>query len=488
MSKQNKNIIRFEDSVNQFPKNIFIKSKNLSLSYFECNHIANSFSSHLVGKIHSGELITVIVPNSPEFVIIILTLWKLGAVPVPVNPSLTRDDIMERINFCGIKKAFCTPSAQDIYDDIEVLPFPDLYKLADYKETSYTGKVNETAVMIFTSGSAGKPKCVEITFDNLISNFRFIKKEFNINNNDSWLVSLPTYHIGGFAIISRAILANAALYFPESLNADDLLNAVQTYKPKNISFVSPTLYAFVEKGSSIPKECKNIFVGGGKIDREIVRKAIELEYPMHLVYGMTETTSMICKVSNEMLQKNINSGAKIFDGVEVKIITESYNKNDKNKIGEVIIRSPSVAKGYFNNIDDSQKSFVDDFTFASGDLGYIDKDGMLHIIGRKDDVVISGGENVNTLEVEQKIKNINGVKDCAVFGMSDTKWGDKIIAAIVKEQFSDLTENQIRNYAKENLPNYQVPKEIIFVNEIPRSEIGKLKKEKLVKVILSKLK
>jgi len=482
MNEMKSNTIDFEITAQRNADMLFLNSYNFSLTYGDSLKIINNLFSKFINKIKYDEPIGIIASNSPEYVILVLTLWRLGAVPVPLNPALRNDEIIERLNRCKIKKVFVSPSVIIKDNGIEVLPLPDLKNIPDDISNSCSKKKNKTAVMIFTSGSSGKAKCVEITFKNLIANFSIIKSEFKIELTDSWLLSLPIFHIGGFAIISRTILSNGILCIPKSLKAENIIESITAYEPSNISLVSPTLYHLIENKFRLPKKCKNIFVGGGKIDRELVRKALELNYPLHLVYGSTETTSMISAVSNELLLKNINSGAKIFNGVDIYVDANEHQNYSKTSIGEVIIKSPTVADGYFKDGIATKRKFSKDI-FKSGDSGFIDDDGLLHILGRIDDTVISGGENISTTEIEQKLMIINGVKDCVVIGLSDSKWGEKIIAAIVREKNSNILDNEIITFAKEHLPNFQVPKEIFFIEDIPRNELGKLQRAELLKII-----
>lgn len=482
MNEKKINTINFEITAQRNADKLFLKSYNFSLTYGDSLNIINTLFSKFINKINTSEPIGIIASNSPEFVILVLTLWKLGAIPVPINPALPEDEIIDRLNLCEIKKVFTSPSARIKDNDIEVLHLPELNQISDDNFNSVLRRENKTAVMIFTSGSSGKAKCVEITFENLIANFTLIVSEFKIESSESWLVSLPMFHIGGFAIISRTILSSGRICFPKSMKAEDIIESITTFKPNNLSLVSPTFYHLIESNFAIPKQCKSIFVGGGRIDRKLVRKAVEMNYPVHLVYGSTETTSMISSVTNEMLLINVNSGAKIFNGVEISINDKEPQNYSSTKIGEVIIKSPTVATGYFNDSIETKRKFSKDI-FKSGDLGFIDDAGLLHILGRIDDMVISGGENVNTVEVEQKLKMINGVKDCVVLGLNDPKWGEKITAAIVRDKKSNISADEIIIYAKENLPNFQVPKEIIFIEEIPRNELGKLQKAELLKII-----
>lgn len=482
MSEMKSNIIDFEIIAKRNTDKLLLKSENIGLTYGDCLNFVDTIMSNVTHKFDAGEPVGIVSPNSPEFVVSVLTLWKLGAVPVPINPTLPIDEIIERLSLCGIKKVFTSSSLKLAEIEIEAIPLPDLKRIPYGNSNPYQKRENKTAVMIFTSGSSGKAKCVEITFENLIANNRLIVNEFHIQNEESWLVSLPMYHIGGFAIISRALLSSGTLYFPESLRAEEILKSIRKYKPNNLSLVSPTLFHMVGNNFSVPRECKNIFAGGGKIDRELIKKAVDTNYPIHLVYGSTETTSMISAVKYEMLKTNINSGAKIFKDVEINFTESELQNNSAARIGELIIKSPTVAKGYFNNNSETMRKFSKG-RFTSGDYGFIDDEGLLHILGRIDDTIISGGENVNTSEIEQKLKMINGVKDCAVIGINDSKWGEKIIAVFVRDKNSNVSAKEIIIFAKENLPNFQVPKEIIFKDEIPRNELGKLQKEKLVKII-----
>ncbi len=340
--------------------------------------------------------------------------------------------------------------------------------------------------MMFTSGSSGKSKAVMLSYENLIQSALIGDQILNQNKNDKWLASLPFYHIGGFSIIVRAFLSDASLIIPDSLNIEDISRAIEKHKPTLASFVSVQLQRLIDNNIRPNNELKNVLIGGGFTSRELSLAAIKKGWKITRVYGSTEVSSFVTAITVEDIQSKPGSSGKALYPNEILIVNESKMNVPANTRGEIIVNSPAVAKGYYKNQEETSQKIINGF-YYTGDIGYLDNDGYLFVEARREDLIISGGENIVPKEVESAILNNSVVEDVFVFGLNNSEWGQEVAAAIVLKKNRKISSNELKLFLKKKLAGYKIPKKIFFISEIPRTSLGKVQKEKLLKVIHDKL-
>ncbi len=337
----------------------------------------------------------------------------------------------------------------------------------------------DTALILFTSGSSGKSKAVMLTFENLIESFRIGNQVLKQSENDRWLASLPFYHIGGFSIFIRTYLAGASIIIPNSLKIEDIISTLKKDKPTLASFVSAQLQLLIEKNIKPNKELKNILIGGGFTSEELSLKAIKKGWKITKVYGSTEVSSFVSAITyNEIINRPGSSGKALYPS-EISIVNEKKEIVHVNVLGEVIIKSPVVTKGYYKNPEETFSKLIDKF-YYTGDIGFKDKDGYLFIEARRNDLIVSGGENIVPKEVESVILSHPYVKDVFIFGIDHYKWGQEISAAVVLRENKKISSSDLKAFLKDKLTFYKIPRKIYFIKEIPRSTLGKVQKEKLL--------
>ncbi len=457
-------------------------------------------SSLKILNISEDDKVAIVSRNSIDFVIELLAIWAIGAIPVPINIKQSENEIIKQLNFVGAKL---------IFTDIEKEKHNNLFSQFTVYQNNYDEdnqsvpslkewkiRRNKTALLMFTSGSSGKPKCVEITFQNLIHSAEGVIELLQPLPEDCWFASLPFYHIGGFSIIIRAFLGGNKLIIPNLISTETISDAVTKGKVNFISLVPTTLQRLLDAKIIPHNNIKSIFLGGGRVSFEIVKEAMEFGYKLITVYGSTETSSMIA--FDRLLDENLltSFAGKPMMNTEYFILNEKGKRLASNVIGEIAINSPSVAVEYYNNPEETNLKFhkVTEHKFKyylTSDLGKIDEQGRLFIIGRKDDVIISGGENISTIEVTEKIKSFKEVHDAFAFGMSDTHWGQKLCAAVVinksTDNFKTISAEKLQIQLKELLPSFKIPKTIYFINKIPRTVLGKVIKEDLLSIVKNRV-
>jgi len=430
--------------------------------------------------IRQGNAVPLILPNSPFYLVSVFALWKLGAVPVLLNTRLTNTEINNLVDFIN--------PAQIISDNSN---------LTKIKVISYTGTTektytlprfeaapDKTALILFTSGSTGKPKGVEITFENLIASAEnanaFMQREFESllgRYPQSWLASLPFYHIGGFSVVIRALLSGSAVIFPYSQSAEDICFAVNKHKPAFVSLVSTQLKRLLELDCYLLSEVSGVLLGGGFIDEELIKKAVSAGIKTAKGYGSSETSSFVCALNCNKNIKLSSSGKPVSDN-EIIIADDNGNTLPAMQEGEILIKGRTVAKGYYKNPDESGEKFRKGY-FHSGDIGYIDEEGYLFVAARRTDLIISGGENINPREVEQAILKHPDIIDAAVIGIEDKVWSHTPAAVLVTNNKKQITQPELKQFLKNELAGFKIPSLVKIVDKLPKTPLGKIRKDKL---------
>lgn len=429
-------------------------------------------------NIAKNEPVAILSENNPDFVILVLALWLLDAVPVPVNTRLTRDEIQKLLEKAGCNKIFIHNNFKNVPDftSIDKTHFP-FQTNSITKSVFHSGHdLENTAVIIFTSGSSGTPKGVMLSFRNLIKNAETGNQVLHQNSDDRWLASLPFYHIGGFSIITRALLHRASIIIPPTPETGDLEFSFKHHAPTLASLVSTQLIRLLESGLKPGDELKKLLLGGGFIDNRLLNSAVKKGWRVSKVYGSSETSSFVTMLTENDLTDKINSAGKALTPNKIFITDENGKNLPANKSGEIVVSSDAVMKGYINDEEATRAKLKDGFYFT-GDYGYLDEDGYLYVEARRDDLIISGGENINPMEIQRAIMDIPGIKECFVLGLEDKTWGHIVAAAVIKCDRNK--EIDIKGYLRENLAGYKIPKKIICVNYFPLTALGKIEKEKV---------
>ena len=448
-------------------------SKEISLTNSELSiAILNTAARYYSEGIRPNEKVAILSENSVEFVISIYALWRINAIPVPLNIRLKKNELNEIIEFANTK--YVLTSKNQNFDHPKVLQI--VISLENFEtQLDYKNSVDrdDTAIVLFTSGSSGKPKGVKISNNNLYTSYINISTEYNFTSEDKFLASLPFYHIGGFSVITRAILSGGTLIIPDSLSVDTIASSIEKYSPTVVSLVPTMLKRLIEKKVSPNKEMRLAFIGGGPSDDELVLNAQKLGWPFVKVYGSTETCSMISGVSNGDLKSRPDSGGRAFKNVNIKIYNNNLEEVENGIVGEIGIKSESVAIGYLNQTNAWEKKLHNDF-YLTGDYGFLDEEGFLFVVSRRTDLIVSGGENIDPLEIEKVLLEIDAIKETIVFPIEDEEWGQVPVAVVVYRKGREIEELEIILKLKQSLSSFKIPKKIFYINKLPRNELGKV--------------
>lgn len=457
---------------------IAIFSNNLQLSYRELfdqsKTIADFFASKQINK---NDYVSILIADQICFIKTITALWYLGAVPVPINSRLTKEEIISIIKEYDFKFLITDSdiSFESCHKNTKTqsftkINFAESILFPQNKIECPIPELNDEAVVIFTSGSTGKPKGVVHTFSSLINSIENGNQILNQDENDRWLASLPFYHIGGFQIICRSLYNGCAIVIPDSFQTDDLAKTIFEFSPTHLSLVSTQLEKLIYQKVEPGNQLKVSLIGGGFIDDDLIIEAEKLGWKPYRVYGSSETASFVNAISADEIKQKPQSVGKSLNNVYTKVEEDS----------EILIKSESLFVKYLNDENESKLKIVDGF-YHTSDLGFVDEDGYLFIEARRTDLIITGGENVNPIEVEKAISKIEGITEVCVFPKPNKTWGQIVACAIVTGD-KNLNENKLKTFLKKILAGYKIPKEFIFTDKLPRTSLGKLEREKIRKM------
>lgn len=472
-----------------------------STSYQEFISLSKKISQYLVSsQVAKGDRILFQLEKSIYGLAIYAACIMTGAIYVPLNDQYTLEETKYFINDSKPKFFFCSSDraqeiqSLDLKEDISIIeidPFNGFLKfnLDDYNvlEDIQTVNPDEIISFLYTSGTTGKSKAVALSHNNLYSNASALKNYWQIHRNDRLIHMLPIFHTHGlFVAINTAFLCGLSLYFFEKFSLSGL---VETLPKSTLMMGVPTYYKRMNESSLINKELTNkmrLFISGSAPLSPIDHQDFYQKTGHTILerYGMTET-NMNTSNPYEGERKPGSVGFPLPD-VQIRIAQGSSKTPLSTKaVGMIQVKGPNVFNSYWNNDRANHESFTDDGFFITGDLGYIDQDGYVHISGREKDLIISGGFNIYPKEIEDLINNHPDVKESAVVGVKDEDLGEIPIAVIVIDMdFKDQVLTELKKLFQQNLAKFKVPREIKVLDELPRNTMGKIKKIEIIKLII----
>ncbi len=449
-----------------FSKNsIFICDSSSKLSQIKIQEKVDRLSAELA-KLKEIK-ISIFLNNSIEFIVLLLAIIKVNKTAVIYNTRLKPSAWKEQRKLLNSNIVFTDSLNDSVKYNLKSVGFNKVYTLDSFVNRDQLILVQNAEqskkedVVIFTSGSTGVGKGARLSLDNFLIHAEASNRLNSLEKGDCWLASLPFYHVGGLCILFRCLKAGASCFIIEKFSAEVICETLSN-NPEitHVSLVPSVLKKLLENQDAIKrlKRLKLILVGGAPTDKRVLKKIIELELPVRTSYGMTETCSHISFLEQKLTEDNSHTSGKLLSGVEV----------DFNNRQELLVKSKSLFLGYVG--EEARQEW-----FNTGDLAKIDSKGRLEILGRSDRTIISGGENINPLEIENlALQNMN-IEKAVVVAIQDDKWGSVPALAIeLGSNFSDFEMSSLELLFRDNLAKYKIPKFIKVIKEIPSTSLGKI--------------
>ncbi|MFC1563757.1 o-succinylbenzoate--CoA ligase [candidate division KSB1 bacterium] len=413
------------------------------------DYIAQKLDTEGVMK---GDRVAILSENIIYYPMALFSILRTGAVALPLNIHYPERKILNIIKELDIKFLIISPNIEKPAFDktckvfyINKLTDLDKEKISD-KNFSEQIRDDQDATIFLTSGSTSAPKAVLHTLAHHLYSAESSNRNIPFQAGDSWLLSLPVYHVGGISILFRAVLGGGAVIIPD--DDESIEEALKKYSISHLSLVSTQLFRLLEDPENIGnlQKLKAVILGGGTIPAKLTSLIHKYELPVYCSYGMTEFTSQIATSAIREFAGRDYIGAKVLDHCEIKIADD----------GEILVKGRSMFRGYLTD-NKLIQPFDNAGWFATGDTGFLDAEGYLRLTGRKDNMFISGGENIQPENIEREINKIEGIIDSVVVPVSDDEYGSIPVAFIRMEHKADIDEKEFKNVLRNALPGLMIP-------------------------------
>lgn len=458
-------------------------------TYQQLNHSAETHAAALLSYgIQSGDRVGIWMPNCFAYVSLIHALRKVQAIIVPLNTRLLPNELTWQI-----ENTQCKLVIVDDACDIPIQADTLVQTLSEFETATPPHSIHRhpfdiilDSAILFTSGTSGKPKGAVLTHQNFFYSALASAYRLGTLPSDQWLCTLPLYHVGGLSIVIRACLYGIAINLHPKFSLDAVDHTLSHTPITLISLVPTMLYRLLQNGHSEgwTPTLRMILLGGAAASNELMAWGAEKNLPIAATYGLTEACSQVATLPPPHSFEKIGSVGKPLLFTTVQIVDEVGAPCPTGIYGEILVKGQSVMHGYHNNPIANQAAFHNGY-LRTGDVGYLDADGDLWVLQRRSDLIITGGENVYPIEVEQVLSQHSAVAAVAVVGVSDTEWGQSVAAMIVLRQDMITTPSALQNYCRQHLAAYKIPRHFQFVDHFPETASGKINRAQIVQLLES---
>jgi fatty-acyl-CoA synthase len=432
-----------------------------------------------------GDAVAYLGLNSPAELVLLFACARLGAMLVPLNWRLAPPEHARVLADCPPRLLFVEPAFTEHARAIEGAAGATGIDALDRDfadSRAPEGEENSALLLCYTSGSTGAPKGVVLTQRALFWNAVNSAHMHDLTSADRVLTTLPMFHVGGMNIQTLpALHAGACVTLHARFDPAATLEALERDRITLTVLVPAQLDALMQLprwASADLSSLRMITTGSTIVSEGFVRKASGRGVPVIQVYGSTETCPIAAYVrAADALRKAGSAGAPALH-CEVKVVDEAGAELPAGGDGEILVRGPNVASRYWNAPGETAQTFVDGW-YRSGDVGHFDAEGHLYVVSRKKDMIISGGENIYPAEVENVLLECPAIEEACVVGRPETRWGETVVAAVVLKPGRRMTEAEAMALFQGRIARYKHPREVRFLERLPRSALGKVQREVL---------
>ncbi|MFB6233006.1 MAG: o-succinylbenzoate--CoA ligase [Haloarculaceae archaeon] len=327
---------------------------------------------------------------------------------------------------------------------------------------------DETALLLFTSGTTGRPKCVRLTLGTLVASATAAAFRLGVSPGDRWLDCLPIYHVGGLAPLVRCALYGTTLLVATEFDATGTAEALATQRATGVSLVPTQLRRLLAADWQPPASLETVLLGGAPAPAALVERALDAGVPVSPTYGLTEAASQVATAPPSLAGDCPGSVGHPLLFTTVTVVDDDGSPLDAGETGELVVDGPTVTPGYLD--PDRTAAAFGDAGLYTGDVGYRDADGRLWVLGRADDTIVTGGENVHPGEVESVLREHPDVDGAAVVGVPDAEWGERVGALVVGPDA--LEPADVRAFARDRLAGFKLPRTVAVGTALPRTASG----------------
>jgi long-chain acyl-CoA synthetase len=459
-----------------------------------------------------GDRFGIICENSFRYTELLHAGYWGGAIPVPINHRLAPPEILHILEDAECKVLGLGKGFLGMIDEDEIAPWRDTAFYIGPQDDSISLPQYETllaaadpavpheveeddlALLLYTGGTTGRSKGVQLSHKNTISNGMQMAICMHAHSHDIYLHAAPMFHAADLLATAFTITGGAHAYLP-AFTPVDILTAIQDYRV-TCTMMAPTMIIMSLTDSLFrnfdTSSLRLMLYGSSPMAAEWVAKTMEGFPNSDIVqgYGLTETSPILTYLNAQEHRDAVESGdisvlraaGRPLTATDMKITDDDGNELSLGEVGEVTVRGPQVSTtGYLNRPEETERAFRDGW-FHTGDVGRMDKTGLMYLMDRKKDMIVSGGENIYTSEVEAALYQHPDIHECAVFGVPDEKFGEALFAVIVARDGASLSDTDVINHCRERIGGYKIPRRMDFVAEMPKSAMGKILKNELRRI------
>jgi long-chain acyl-CoA synthetase len=477
-----------EYSAKKFPDKAAVKIKGSQFTYTELNTQSNSLAAYLTERgLQKGERVALFLDNSAEYVSSFFGILKAGGVAVPLNTQIIERELCVFLSDCS-PKFIITDSAHR--KSLSNLTEDDSLLLIDNMRFREPGTMNhelsdsDLAMIIYTTGTTGKPKGVMLSHQNLDANADSIIEYLRLGPSDSIMVVLPFYYSYGTSLLTTHIKSSTTLVIDNRFIYPNVI--LDTMEKEGVTGFSgvPSHFAILLRKSALRKyklsKLRYVTQAGGAMASSMIQEFANIlpHVEFYVMYGQTEATARLTYLSPDFLFKKLGSIGKAIPGVEIDILNEQGQEVNPGEIGEIVARGKNIMLGYWN-AEEETAGVLRKEGLWTGDLAKKDTEGFISLVSRNKEMIKSGANRISPLEIEEVISRMEGVLECAAVGIPDEILGEAIKLCVVKNDIP-LTENGLLLFCKQNLAAFKMPKVVEFVESLPKTSSGKIKRSELI--------
>lgn len=496
--------IMLQESVTAAPSAPMLYMGDATITYREVDDRSRRVATALRDRgLQPGDKVAVQVPNVPEFVYAYFGILRAGLTMVPLNPLFTAremayhlDDSDTRLLITSVFSlaGAAEGAAEAGVSDIVVVPlgtelpdgsvaFDSLLDASPFDDLHPTS-ADDTAVLLYTSGTTGRPKGAELTHYQLYMNCTVAPELFGMSASDVSIGVLPLFHVFGLSSVLNATTRwGASVALLPRFDATAVIDEIERRRATVFAGV-PTMYVALAEADATGRDLSTLRAavsGGASIPGEVI-KAVEAKFTGLVVlegYGLSETASTTTFNVSATERKVLSIGKPVW-GVEMKVIDDEGNSLSAgaDNVGQLLVRGHNIMKGYYKRPDATADALRNGW-LHTGDLGYRDDEGYYFVVDRLKDMIVRGGYNVYPREIEEVLYSHPDVVEAAVIGTPDDRLGEEVVAYVAVRDGADLSEADVITFAKEQLAAYKYPRSVVFVAELPKGATGKILKREL---------
>jgi len=421
-----------------------------------------------------GERLALRLRPGVDMAALLHAAWRIGAIAAPMNLRLAQSEL--RSQLARIAPRLVLDGEAVVGEPPEALP--QARAAASVLPALLRPEV--AALILFTSGATGFAKAACLSFGALEASARASAQRLQSRASDCWLACLPLFHVSGLSILLRSALDGSAVVLHEGFDAVQVRRALFAEAITHVSLVPTALARLLDAGCQAPSTLRAVLLGGAAADAELCQRARRAGFPLLATYGLTEAASQVATMAPGDAPE---AGAeRPLPGTELRIVNNAGRALPPGESGEIWVRGPTLFMGYWNDAKASRAALRDGW-LRTGDLGHLDSQGRLHVHGRRDDLIVSGGENIHPAEVEAVLLRHPAVREAAVCGLPDADLGQHVAAFIVPESggpdFHAALAQSLREHCRSYLAGYKIPRSFQFRSALPRTPLGKLMRRRL---------